>query len=259
MWKLYDQLIKQVPGSVTVDHIHMGPVWTIVHAGPYCGIAVTVNEQDEPLPDFDHLIGADLCSVAALCKSWNFLEASVGTAALNAYHNSPASVFSVKGMHCTKNAFTDYAEAVKNKKAAIIGHFFNLEKFLTQAASVAVLERKPWPGDYPDSACEYLLPKQDFVFITGSAFINKTLPRLLQLSSQSRTIVLGPSTPMSPVLFDFGTDELSGLSPAFLDLEKTVTVGNGNVKMSAYGQRVCLRRDDFIRISPSYKNEGISE
>lgn len=240
MWELYDRLIEQVPSSIKVEHIHMGPTWTIVHAGPYCGFAITVNEQQKELPSFTDLIGEDLRSAAELCKSWDFLMASVGTAALNAYHNSPCTALSIQGMASTKNAFTDYAAATKNKKAAVIGHFTNLEKFLTEAAAVAVLERKPWPGDYPDSACEYILPEQDFVFITGSAFINKTLPRLLQLSSGSRAIVLGPSTPMSPILFDYGADELSGLMPDFLPLSKAREVGLGNVKMSAYGQRVHL-------------------
>lgn len=240
MWQLYDRLIDAVPENIPVDHIHAGPTWTIVHAGPYCGFAVTVNEQEAEIPCFSHLIGKDLRSAAALCKSWDFLEASVGTAALNAYHNSPAVALSVPGMTCTKNAFTDYASAVKDKKAAVIGHFFHLEKFLTEAACVSVLERRPWPGDYPDSACEYILPGQDYVFITGSAFINKTLPRLLQLCRDARAVVLGPSTPMSPLLFDYGADELSGLLPDYLPLDKVPEVGAGNVKISQYGQRVRL-------------------
>ena len=242
MWELYDRLIEAVPENVKVDHIHVGETWTIVHAGVFCGLAVTVNEQDLPLPSFENLIGADLHAAASLCKSWDFLKASVGTAALNAYHNNPAVALSVPGMEQTRNAFTDYAAAVKQKKAAVVGHFFNLEKFLTEAACVSVLERSPWPGDYPDSACEYILPEQDFVFITGSAFINKTLPRLLQLSSGGRAIVLGPSTPMSPVLFSYGAHELSGLTPDYLPLEKAREVGHGNVKMSAFGQRVRLRK-----------------
>ncbi len=240
MWKLYDTLISHVPEHVLVEHVHMGPVWTIVHAGSYCGIAVTVNEQEALLPPCSHLVGASLRDVARLCKSWDFPMASVGTAALNAFYNSPQTLRSLPGLQTTENGFIDYADAVANKKAAVIGHFFTLENHLAQAASVSVLERKPWPGDYPDSACEYILPGQDFVFITGSAFVNKTLPRLLQLSVGGKAIVLGPSTPISPVLFDFGADELSGLSPDFLSLEQTVIVGQGNVKMSRYGTRVRL-------------------
>lgn len=244
MWELYDRLIESVPEDVAVDHIHVGETWTIVHAGPYCGFAVTVNEQELALPSFDELIGRGLRSAASLCKSWDFLSASVGTAALNAYYNAPSVALTVPGMEQTKNAFTDYAAAVAGKKAAVIGHFFNLEKFLTEAECVSVLERRPWPGDYPDSACEYILPEQDFVFITGSAFINKTLPRLLELSSHGRAIVLGPSTPMSPLLFEYGAMELSGLMPARLPFDKVAEVGRGNVKMSAYGQRVRLRKEN---------------
>lgn len=245
MWTLYDRLIEQVPSDIRVTHIYVGNTWTIVHAGSYCGFAVTVNEQEQTLPSYDHLVGMDLQSVAQLCKSWDFIEASVGTAALNAWHNHPPTALSIPGMCCTKNAFTDYAAAVKGKSAAIIGHFFNLEKFLTDAASISVLERRPWPGDYPDSACEYILPEQDFVFITGSAFINKTLPRLLRLCENGRAIVLGPSTPMSPLLFDYGADELSGLLPKLLPLEKIKEVGEGHVKMSLYGQRVRLLAEQY--------------
>lgn len=35
MWKLYDQLISQVPSHIKVEHVHVGSAWTIVHAGPY--------------------------------------------------------------------------------------------------------------------------------------------------------------------------------------------------------------------------------
>lgn len=102
MWKLYDRLISQVPSDVRVEHIYAGPTWTIVHAGPYCGFAVTVNEQDQKLPSFSQLIRQDLRTVAGLCKSWDFTMASVGTAALNAFFNSPSTALSVNGMTATK-------------------------------------------------------------------------------------------------------------------------------------------------------------
>lgn len=242
MWQLYDQLIETIPKDVKLDYVHVGATWTIVHAGPYCGFAATVNEQGLSLPSFNKLIGVDMQTAAELCKSWDFLAASVGTAVLNAYCNHPAAALSVPGMEQTHNAFLDYSDAVRDKKAAIIGHFFHLERFLTDAASVSVLERKPSGNDYPDSACEFILPEQDFVFITGSAFINKTLPRLLALSAHGRTVVLGPSTPMSPILFKYGANELSGLLPDYLPVEKASEVGRGFVKMGDLGRRVRLRQ-----------------
>ncbi|MDY6932031.1 MAG: DUF364 domain-containing protein, partial [Halobacteriota archaeon] len=53
------------------------------------------------------------------------------------------------------------------------------------------------------------LPKADIVAITGSAVVNKSMERLLELSS-GFTVILGPTTPMSPVLFDYGADILAG-------------------------------------------------
>ena len=205
-------------------------------AGKYCGVAVTVNEQDGPLRDFAYLYGRPLKEVAALCKSWDFMEASVGTAALNAYINSTEQV-TRKGCVPTANGFDDYKAVASGRKVAIIGHFVKLERFLTDS-DVYVLERKPVPGDYPDSACEYLLPEMDFTIITGSAFINKTLPRLLQLSRHA--VILGPSTPMSRSILDYGAKELSGYSPRSMTKKDADVICNGNTHLSPYGERIKL-------------------
>ena len=49
----------------------------------------------------------------------------------------------------------------------------------------------------------------DYVFITGSAFINKTMPRLLKLSENAKVILVGPSVPIDVSLFSYGVFELS--------------------------------------------------
>lgn len=238
MWDFYDRTIAEIPDGLEayVDFIYVGPVWTMVCAGDHCGVAVTVNEQDRPLRDFSHLYGRPLKEIAYMCKSWDFMEASVGTAALNAYVNSKERVIQKKCLPTT-NGFYDYKEIASGKKVAIIGHFAKLEKFLTDS-EVYVLERKPVPGDYPDSACEYLLPEMDFTIITGSAFVNKTLPRLLQLGRH--TVVLGPSTPMSRAILDFGAKELSGFSPRSMTKDDAPVICGGNTRMSLYGERVKL-------------------
>lgn len=238
MWDFYNRTINEIPDEldVYVDFIYVGQTWTMVCAGKYCGVAVTVNEQDGPLRDFAYLYGRPLKEVAALCKSWDFMEASVGTAALNAYINSTEQV-TRKGCVPTANGFDDYKAAASGRKVAIIGHFVKLERFLTDS-DVYVLERKPVPGDYPDSACEYLLPEMDFTIITGSAFINKTLPRLLQLSRHA--VILGPSTPMSRSILDYGAKELSGYSPRSMTKKDAAVICNGNTHLSPYGERIKL-------------------
>ena len=73
-----------------------------------------------------------------------------------------------------------------------------------------MLERIPGTDDLPDPACEYVLPEQDYVFITATAIINKTLPRLLELSRGATVFLVGPSTPFTPVLFQHGIHTLAG-------------------------------------------------
>ena len=71
---------------------------------------------------------------------------------------------------------------------------------LALAKNYFILEREPKPGDYPDSACEYLLPQCDLAVITGSAAINKTLPRLLELCRGAEVVLTGPSVSLCPAL-----------------------------------------------------------
>ena len=81
---------------------------------------------------------------------------------------------------------------------------------LSVAKEVVILEREPKPGDYPDSACEYLLPDCDVVLITGSASVNKTMPRLLELAKDARIVLTGPTVPLCPGLLDLGIQRLNG-------------------------------------------------
>lgn len=260
MWKLYDRIIDEIPDDLdaTVDFVHVGEVWTIVGAGEYVGMAVTTNEQNCDLFEFSGIanrqfLGMPLKDAACYCESWDFMEASIGTAALNAYINSykhleggiqggrqdglQAGRF--RGLTVKSgatNGFKDYKALTAGKKVSVVGHFSKLEEYLTDS-EVYVLERRPLPGCYPDTACEFILPETDYAFITGSAFINKTLPRLLDISHNP--IVLGPSTPMSRELFERGAIELNGFSPRLELKQNAIAVASG-IKFKHLGAAVTL-------------------
>jgi uncharacterized protein (DUF4213/DUF364 family) len=219
MWKLYDELIERIPPDIDTEGILIGLDWTVVTAGKYCGTAMTVMEQESRCCSdiLETGKGLPLKYLASFIKSWDFVKASVGAAAINAFYNNEDTwQQNCFAQHTPwklisgENAFDGYAQAVKGKKAAVIGHFHQLEKYLEEAGVLSILERRPMEGDFPDSACEYILPEQDFVFITGTTLINKTLPRLLELSRNAHVVLVGPSTPMAPILFEHGVSELSG-------------------------------------------------
>jgi uncharacterized protein (DUF4213/DUF364 family) len=100
-------------------------------------------------------------------------------------------------------------DQMKGKRVAVIGHFQGLERF-AEICDLSILERRPQAGDLPDSACEYILQHRDIVFITAAALINKTMPRLLALSQGAQIVIAGPSTPLHPLMFEYGIHVLGG-------------------------------------------------
>jgi hypothetical protein len=98
---------------------------------------------------------------------------------------------------------------VRSKKVAVAGRFSELDD-LGWMCRLAVLERLPGPGDLPDPACEHVPPARDYIFITATALINKTLPRILDLSRNAPIFLVVPSTPYAPLLFGHGIHAPAG-------------------------------------------------
>jgi uncharacterized protein (DUF4213/DUF364 family) len=85
MWEIYDALIDGIPEDLIVDELISGYEASYVRSGNGAGIAYLRDYQTR-MPMFTkNLIGAPLREVAGAVKSWNFVEASAGLAAINAY------------------------------------------------------------------------------------------------------------------------------------------------------------------------------
>ncbi|MBC8507797.1 MAG: DUF364 domain-containing protein [Chloroflexi bacterium] len=99
----------------------------------------------------------------------------------------------------------------REKTVALIGHFPFIDRLRSKVGQLSVLELDPQPGDLPVSAASEILPKADVVAITSMTLMNRTLDGLLKLCApEALVILLGPTTPLSPVLFDYGIDMLCG-------------------------------------------------
>ena len=241
MWQLYQRLLDPIPRGIKIQTAILGASWSYVEAEGFVGVAST-NSEASVGKRFPNWIGADLRDLAEQITSWNFQEASLGLAAINAWYHHPTQLNSPKNMKegtflRDENAFDAYDLLTSGKKVAFIGHFQHLENYLKNTASSIVLERKPQHGDYPDSACEYLLPEQDYVFITGCTLINKTLPRLLQLSKKAVVVLTGPSTPMTYQLFEFGVQECSGFVVTKTSETMQVIAQGSHKGLFQYGQK----------------------
>jgi len=211
VWQLYDTLLADLPPQSTVQSIRSTRFWTMAELpGGALGIAMTTGGDSRPPLFTDGLSSLTAAEGASAVKSWNLPEASGGMAVLNACYNTEARL---KEFNCEVpyHQYCTHGLDLTGKTVGLIGHLKMPRDALTGAKQVYILERQPQPGDYPDSACEYLLPLCDVVLITGSALVNKTLPRLLQLSRNACTILTGPTVPLCPALLELGIDRLAGL------------------------------------------------
>lgn len=249
MWALYDAMIDGIPDDCIVQDIICGHGRVLVESSAGFGFSGIIAGRTRPVGMLSKLPGMKLKELAACIKSWNLEEASVGQAAINAYYNA-LPVAAENGVPVSHvrfaedriyDPFISYQNAIRGKKVAVVGHFHYLDQLYRPVCDLSVLEFAPQDGDYPEWAAEYILPEAEFVVITAAALINKSLPRLLALSRQAKVVVVGPSTPMAPVLRDFGVSDLSGIVIKDGEKAKRIVAGQEALKIYTSGQKVSLR------------------
>ena len=208
---LYECLIEQIDSDLPITGTLTGSLWACVSAGDRCGMAMATRGSTIPPVYPEGLLGLPLTQAAAALKSWNLEEASLALAAINAALNTAERVQACNSYVPLEIHYTDDLDFT-GKTVGVVGHMRGSKRMHQQAKQIYYLERDPKQGDYPDPACEVLLPQCDIALITGSSLINKTLPGLLTLSRDAYTVLTGPSVPLCPALLDFGIDRLAGLA-----------------------------------------------
>jgi uncharacterized protein len=240
MWTIYDELISAVPEDSVISACQLGLHWFLVRSE---GVGVTMAPMENNSFELDtgRISGKKTRDIAEWVKSWNFTEAAIGLAAINSALNAPELVEQRFGISLQEkpgeNAFPPLVDEAKGKKVTIVGHFSKAEE-LAKVCHLTVLERQPRPGDLPDPACEYVLPDQDVVVMSATTLINKTMPRLLQLSRKARVIICGPSAPLLPLMYRHGVDMLAGLVVENPDEVWRAVQEGGNLALFRHGSRM---------------------
>ena len=206
----YEILISGVSSELKVKNIVHGISWIGAELSDgHFGIAM--NTEGDSYPRMTKsLIGLSAKEAAACVMSWNMQEASEAMAVINAFYNTAERMRELSCCVPYERICTCGMD-IKDKTVGFIGHLKMPADTTEGAKAVHIIERSPKNGDLPDSACEYILPECDIVIITGSASVNKTMPRLLELSESAETIVVGPTTPLCPELLGHGISRLSGM------------------------------------------------
>jgi len=206
--KILDDLLSNLKrNDYPVRSVHTCVFWTAVIT-KHCGLSSTFREEgpshDRGVRDVGNLTRKAALELAEYAKSESLLEASIGMATIN-------SLIDIDESRCVeKNAFEIILEKGQGKNVAIVGHFPWIPKLKGKTKNLWVLEQRLREGDLPAKQADRILPQCDVVGITGTSFINHTLEGLLNLCKEAYILLIGPTSPISPILFDYGIDAICG-------------------------------------------------
>lgn len=227
--RLYDDLANGV-AEVETRRIVCGPRWLMVEGPHGAGLAYLPRHPRDLLPRLPDLSKLSLRALAKLSQSWNPLEAALGVAALNAFYNRAdldgASGNGVRGFRGAPGP------------VVVVGAFPGVDSILQNCA---IIETDPRPGEYPVAAMESLLPGCGGAIVNSSALINRGLTRILRLARHRPVALIGPSTPLTPRLHDYGLAVLGGFVARDIDgLANAVRAGAAPKDFSKFGRYIHL-------------------
>jgi len=196
--------------KIEIEDIRIGLIYTGVSLGNYGGVAYNFAEHGwarhcEKL-EGKSLLGMSAAEALEMAFSWNLLEASVGVACLNALSQRFLGNYDLSN--------TEVTDLVRNGDSVVmVGSFKPLmPKLRAKTEKISVVEINPSATELPYFAVEELMPEADVAIVTGSTLVNKTIDRLLQLSSAREFILLGPTASIIPdIFFELGGTAVMGV------------------------------------------------
>jgi len=212
---IIDALLDSLDFDVPVHDVRIGKHWTAVAtmtlSGMHAGLASSLgaldchSEGQPPVRDAGRLLEHSTMDLVGLIRSQSVTEASVGLATISA-------LLDVDQEACVEvNAAETLVTRGAGKRVAIVGHFPFIPRLRQAAETLWVLELRPQSDDLPASRAAEVIPQADVVGITGSTLVNHTFDELVSLCRpDAYVLVMGGSTPLSPLFFDFGVHAVAG-------------------------------------------------
>ena len=206
--KLLEEIISTLDANQPAEEVLIGPFDTAVRSLRW-GLSSTFRDPcSGKTPAWvrgaGNLTGRPAIELARYALSDRLLEASLGMAAVNSLLDP--GIFRLEEV----NAADLIAERGRGRKVVVVGDFPFLKKLAGVVGELKLVHREPWEGEAGLEEAAGVLPAAEVAAITASSFINGTTERLLGLCPRAYTLVLGPTAPLSPVLFDYGVDAVSG-------------------------------------------------
>ena len=207
------ELLASIEDLPVLD-VRIGVHWTavVVERGGHgqAGLAATLESTHEHKREPDVPFAGELTRYGAReLAGWALasqpLCVSIGLATINAcLERFPAEWHEA-------NAEEAIVAHGMNKRVVLVGHFPFVPDLKSRVGQLVVLEQNPVGDDLPALAAPQVIPQAEVLAMTGMTLANHTLEDLLSYRAPGAiTLLLGPSTPLHPILFKHGIDWLSG-------------------------------------------------
>lgn len=245
MSKIIDTILKSLSSGWQIQEVYIGSVWTAAFVEDPRGklraglAANSYTQVIESQTDFKRgsnvFKDTEALSFARLAQSSNQVLTAVGIAVINALLTPNESSLA------DIDAADWLREHGKNKNVVVVGRFPFIEELLPVVATLSVLELRPQAGEHQADEAPDIIPHADILAITGSSLVNHTLDNLLALANPAtKVLLIGPTTPLTPILFDFGVNLLSGIQVVdFAILKASIEDGSSFRRMAGI-RRVTL-------------------
>jgi len=151
-------------------------------------------------------VGKTAAEVARLLRSSSPFAICVGMAALNAADTWDAQAPSPSA----PPADALIATLGKGRSVGVVGDFPFIERLRTEVGDLHLFELRDVAGAVARRNWESVLAEVDVLAVTATALLTRQMAYFLSHASHADTVVLGPTTPPSQVLIEFGADFLCG-------------------------------------------------
>jgi hypothetical protein len=186
--------------DVEVRRVVCGERWVMVE-GPH---GTGLGYLPTPMKNAGRLAAGwatrGLSALARGICAWDPLEAALGLAAVNAHYNR-CDLKAAAG-----NGARGLARA--RDRVVVVGAFPGVRDILPDAA---IVETEPRPGEHPPARLDALIGASDAVVVNASTLVTRTLPRILRQSRGRPLALIGPATPMTTRLGNYGVNVMGGL------------------------------------------------
>lgn len=223
MWELYDSLIEGMTEDDRIEDFVIGPFWTaVLSAGGSVGIAPVISENIVRFDfSFEPERGMSLRDAASHLRSWNFYEASLALASMNAYYNDRErlagswgedGIEELSGGRRRNRAFKIFCEENDKSHILMSEPIYDREEIMDMPGMIDVMRTRPGFRDYLSAAWDELIPQADKLVLSGRAIMEKTAEKMIRLAESNSLQIAhwGVDVPLAAPLKEFGNAELWG-------------------------------------------------